>query len=205
MEKAVRGSCGRTRQSVHVEGGATLPLPAARGRSATATLGRNAILGADLNYDFKTDLVFATARRSQNLSAGHPAALHGRNSRRPNCRRRSCNGSYTGAWAIDFDLDGDLDIVLGVPQGEPIVLRNNGDGTFAPGPAVQGRRWDDLPSPTPTSMAMACPTSRSLTATENCLSSRNERLGVFKQRSVPPQLTGPQSGGGRGRCEWQTD
>jgi len=39
-------------------------------------------------------------------------------------------GSYTGAWAIDFDLDGDLDVVLGVPNGDPIVLRNNGDGTF---------------------------------------------------------------------------
>ena len=40
-------------------------------------------------------------------------------------------GSYTGAWAFDVDLDGDLDIVLGAANGDPIVLRNNGDSTFA--------------------------------------------------------------------------
>ena len=39
-------------------------------------------------------------------------------------------GSYLGAWPFDVDLDGDLDIVLAVKDREPIVLRNNGDGTF---------------------------------------------------------------------------
>jgi tetratricopeptide (TPR) repeat protein len=40
------------------------------------------------------------------------------------------NGSYTGVWAIDVDLDGDLDLVLGTASGSPPVLRNNGDGTW---------------------------------------------------------------------------
>ncbi len=40
------------------------------------------------------------------------------------------NGSYTGVWALDYDLDGDLDLVLGTPHGDPVVLRNNGDGSF---------------------------------------------------------------------------
>src|SRR6185312_7985054 len=40
------------------------------------------------------------------------------------------NGSYTGAWAFDVDLDGDLDVVLGSSSGAT-VLRNTADGTFA--------------------------------------------------------------------------
>ena len=40
------------------------------------------------------------------------------------------NASYTGAWAVDIEADGDLDIVLGTKTGEPTVLRNNGDDTF---------------------------------------------------------------------------
>ena len=40
-------------------------------------------------------------------------------------------GSYTGAWAIDVDLEGDLDLVLGTASGPPPVLRNNGDGTWS--------------------------------------------------------------------------
>ena len=40
------------------------------------------------------------------------------------------NARYTGAWAVDVEADGDLDIVLGSPDGVPVVLRNNGDGTF---------------------------------------------------------------------------
>ena len=40
------------------------------------------------------------------------------------------NARYTGAWAVDIEADGDLDIVLGANGGLPVVLRNNGDGTF---------------------------------------------------------------------------
>ncbi len=38
----------------------------------------------------------------------------------------------TGAWAADIEMDGDLDIVVGVRAGPPVVLRNNGDGTWRP-------------------------------------------------------------------------
>jgi hypothetical protein len=58
--------------------------------------------------------------------------------------------SYTGAWAVDIEADGDLDIVLGAKEGLPLVLRNNGDGTFTPihpFPGVAGLRafaWADF-------------------------------------------------------------
>ena len=40
------------------------------------------------------------------------------------------NGEFTGAWAVDIDADGDLDILAAFSRGAASVLRNNGDGTF---------------------------------------------------------------------------
>ena len=57
---------------------------------------------------------------------------------------------YTGAWAIDVEADGDMDILLGTHQGPPVVLRNNGDGSFTaiqPFAGISGLRgfaWVDL-------------------------------------------------------------
>ncbi len=38
--------------------------------------------------------------------------------------------SYTGVWSADLDQDGDLDLVLAREDREPVILRNNADGTF---------------------------------------------------------------------------
>src|SRR5690606_34194006 len=91
---------------------------------------RVAGIALDLDYDFRTDLVLTGAAGTRFLrqtetggftdvtaATGVPDAVLTR--------------SATGGWAADVDLDGDLDLVLGVSQGAPIVLRNNGDGTFA--------------------------------------------------------------------------
>ena len=64
--------------------------------------------------------------------------------------RSIVDGETTGAWALDIEADGDLDVLLGAPSGAPTVLRNNGDGTFTPihpFPGVSGVRqfvWADL-------------------------------------------------------------
>ena len=39
-------------------------------------------------------------------------------------------GDYYAAWAADVDLDGHLDVIAAPRSGPPLVLRNNGDGTF---------------------------------------------------------------------------
>jgi Tfp pilus assembly protein PilF len=55
-----------------------------------------------------------------------------------------------GVWTADIEMDGDLDLVVGVRGSEPIVLRNNGDGTarpLKPFGGVEGLRgfaWADL-------------------------------------------------------------
>jgi Tfp pilus assembly protein PilF len=111
---------------VQIIGGAKLPFPGGNG----APLGRNAILGIDLNYDFKTDLVFAGAG-GLSFYEQHDLSHFTDITARTKLPANILHGSYTGAWAFDIDLDGDLDIVLGSHDGEPIVLRNNGDETFA--------------------------------------------------------------------------
>jgi Tfp pilus assembly protein PilF len=174
--------------AVHVEGGAVLPLPLpnVRGGSSIATLGRNAILSADLNYDFKTDLVVATPGGVRIYRQETPQRFVDvtANTKLPPA---IVNGSYTGAWAFDYDLDGDLDVVLGVPHGEPIVLRNNGDGTFAPVKpfkgvdGMAGFTFGDL-------YGEGVPDVGIIDSNRNLQVFKNERQGFYGRRNVPPQL-----------------
>lgn len=111
---------------LQIAGGARLPFPGAMG---SPPLGPNAVLGVDLDYDFKTDLVLAGAAGVliyKQETAGRFIDVTDR-AKLPASVTRA---AYVGAWAIDIDLDGDLDVLLGAANGAPVVLRNNGDGTF---------------------------------------------------------------------------
>ena len=111
--------------------------------------GADSVVTADLNYDFRTDVVVASptgvvfARRQPEggftnvtREAALPAAMSGAAAR--------------AVWAADADTDGDLDIVLAPASGAPVLLRNNGDGTFAAltpfagVPNARGFAWADL-------------------------------------------------------------
>jgi tetratricopeptide (TPR) repeat protein len=112
-----------TAGGVQIAGGAKLAYP-------LAAAGSPVVLGADLNYDFRTDLILAGAGGLAfylQRDRGHFTDITA-HTRLP---AEILHGSFTGAWAFDIDLDGDLDIVLGAKSGEPLVLRNNGDQTFA--------------------------------------------------------------------------
>lgn len=111
--------------SLHLATGAVLALPGRR----PAPLGGYSIAAADLNYDFKTDIAIATSaglRIYRQIDAAHFRDV----TEEAKIPDAIVNGSYTGVWAFDVDLDGDLDLILGTPHGDPVVLRNNGDGTF---------------------------------------------------------------------------
>jgi tetratricopeptide (TPR) repeat protein len=41
-------------------------------------------------------------------------------------------GPMSGVWSIDFEADGDLDLIACPASGAPLVLQNNGNGKFAP-------------------------------------------------------------------------
>ncbi len=116
---------------------------------AAAPPSLDGVVAADLNYDFRTDLVLA--------GAGGVVLL--RQDERGSFKDVTAEAKLTsdtrtaaahGAWAADLDTDGDLDVLLSPAAGPPVVLRNNGDGTFAErrpfsgAERVRGFVWADL-------------------------------------------------------------
>jgi tetratricopeptide (TPR) repeat protein len=133
-------------REVLLASGAKFPFPG--GASGVAPLPEG-ILQIDFNYDFKTDLVLAGAGGVRLMRQDAPDKFTDvtASSKLP---KNVINASYTGAWAVDIEADGDLDIVLGAKEGLPQVLRNNGDDTFTvihPFTGVAGVRafaWADF-------------------------------------------------------------
>lgn len=113
---------------VRLATGASFPFP---GGSSAIPPTPEGILSADINYDFKTDLVLAGAGGVRMMVQNSPTSFTDVTvkTRLP---KSVLSAAYTGAWAVDIEADGDLDIVLGQTAGVPTVLRNNGDGTFSP-------------------------------------------------------------------------
>ena len=165
--------------SLHIGADLALPLPA----PTSVPLPLHAVAGADLNYDFKTDLVVATAagvKIYRQVDAQHFTDV----TSETKLDAKILKGNYSGAWAFDVDLDGDLDIVLGVPAGEPLVLRNNGDGSFAaihPFKAVDGLvsfAAADIDGDGDPDVAIIDKSSQLVVFS-------NERLGDYRPRDLP--------------------
>ena len=123
--------------------GVTVP----RGPSPSA-LSSDGVASADLNYDFRTDLVVAGAglqifRQADN---GTFSAVTAQSKLAPEL----LSAALYGVWPADIDTDGDLDLVVSRTDGAPAVVRNNGDGTFAAQAPfgnvarVRGFAWADL-------------------------------------------------------------
>jgi len=146
----------------------------------------DSILGMDFNADFQMDLACAGAGglalfRQDNAGAftdvtaqmALPDAVTG--------------ASYVGVWTADVDLDGDLDIVLATLEGPPLVLRNNGDGTFTVlhlFDGVAGLRafaWGDVDTD-------GAPDAVLLDVTGAVHVYANQRAGQFQARTLPQEL-----------------
>ncbi len=162
---------------VQIAGGATLPFAGAK-----------TIVGADLNYDFLLDLVAAGAG---GVAMFEQEDLHHFKdiTQKTHLSADVLKGPYTGAWAFDVDLDGDLDIVLGAGGGESTVLRNNGDETFAvirPFPGIDGLTGfasADIDGDGDPDVAM-------LDKDGKLHVFANERLGQYRPWPLPPGLSG---------------
>ena len=88
------------------------------------------ILALDIDSDERLDLVLAGAggvrialQRDDGTFADVTDAA--------NLEASIAGAACRGAWAADIEADGDLDVVLGLRDGPPTVLRNNADGSFA--------------------------------------------------------------------------
>jgi tetratricopeptide (TPR) repeat protein len=133
-------------RDVRLGTGAVVPFPAG---ASSANPGPDNVAAADLNYDFRTDLVLGGAGGLQiyRQSDKHGFVAVTRDAKLP---ADLATAPLDGVWAADVDTDGDLDLVLGKRDGPNSVLRNNGDNTFAvlsPFAAVsrvRGFVWADL-------------------------------------------------------------
>ncbi|MGA2050417.1 MAG: CRTAC1 family protein, partial [Terracidiphilus sp.] len=168
---------------VHLSTGATFSFP---GGSADVPPSPESILPIDFNYDFRTDLVLAGAGGLRFLRQDDPAKFTDVTAQ-TKLAKAVIDASYTGAWAVDIEADGDLDIVLGSASGLPTVLRNNGDGTFQPihpFASVSGIRqfvWADLDGD-------GNPDASLIDGAGHLHFFHNERSGKFAEQPLPANL-----------------
>jgi Tfp pilus assembly protein PilF len=169
-------------RKVMLASGATFPFPGA----ANEPLAPESILPVDFNYDFKTDLVLAGEGGVRFMRQESPASFIDVTAQ-TKLPAAALHEHYTGAWAIDVEADGDMDILLGVVQGAPIVLRNNGDGSFtvthpfAPISGLRGFAWVDLDNDGNPDAAM-------IDGAGVLHLFHNQRGGAFKEVALPAGL-----------------
>ena len=169
-------------RELRIGAGTAVPLPAGFTLDAPRP---NAVAAADLNYDFRTDLVLAGAGGVQILrqnAAGGFVAVTAETKLPP----AAIGAPAEGAWAADIDLDGDLDLVIARRDGPPLVLRNNSDGSFAAqapfGAArVRGFVWADLDGE-------GVPDAAFLDEHGAVRVFLNQRGAGFRERAVPGEL-----------------
>jgi Tfp pilus assembly protein PilF len=169
--------------SVRLATGAAFPFP---GGSANAALQPESILPVDFNYDFKMDLVLAGGGGVRFLRQESPVSFTDVTAQ-TKLPAALLDAGYTGAWALDVEADGDMDILLGSRQGNPVVLRNNGDGSFTPIhpftgiSGLRGFGWVDLDEDGNPDVAI-------IDGPGVLHFFHNERGGVFHQLPLPGAL-----------------
>jgi len=170
-------------REVRLSAGASFPFPG--GASGTPP-SPESVLPIDFNYDFKTDLVLAGAGGARFMRQDDPSKFADVTAQ-TKLPKAILEAPYTGAWAVDIEADGDLDIVLGVASGLPVVLRNNGDGTFTPihpFAGISGIRqfvWADLNGD-------GNPDASLIDGAGRLHVFLNQRLGNFSESTLPASL-----------------
>lgn len=161
-------------------------LKFAESKDAAATTPR--VVALDFDYDFKSDLALVNGgglRLYRQEAGGVFADVTARMA----LPTQATSAAYQGAWAADIEADGDLDLVLGVSGREPLVLQNNGDGTFKESHPFAGAAplrdfaWADIDGDGDTDAAL-------LDEQGQLRFFSNERGGQFRARDLPSQSAG---------------
>jgi tetratricopeptide (TPR) repeat protein len=144
------------------------------------------VLTLDWNNDFRIDLLLAGAGGLAFWQQGPDGSFASVNAN-TDLAAEVLSADYFGAWAADIDMDGDLDVLAARRLGAPLLLRNNGDGTFKaleifPGMTdVRAFAWADLDHDgTPDAVVLDGRGKLNVFA--------NERSGRFSARPVPESL-----------------
>jgi tetratricopeptide (TPR) repeat protein len=170
--------------AVYLSTGAMLLFP---GGPSSIPPSPEGVLQVDFNYDFKTDLVLAGAGGVRLFRQDSPSVFTDVTTQ-TKLPKSVTNARYTGAWAVDIEADGDLDIVLGSKDSIPTVLRNNGDGTFLavhPFLGITGAigfAWADLDGD-------GNPDAAIIDGAGRLHVFMNERQGQFRERPLPAGLS----------------
>jgi len=170
-------------KEVRLSTGALFVFP---GGTANIAPTPDGILQVDFNYDFKTDLVLAGAGGVRFMRQDSPGKFIDVTAA-TKLPKNVLSAAYTGAWAVDIEADGDLDIVLGKKDGVPQVLRNNGDGTFLPIQpfvgisGVKALAWADFDSDGNADAAI-------VDGTDHLHIFHNQRQGQFREVTLPAGL-----------------
>jgi len=165
----------------------SIKTPRAEAWSAPEMSGHDAVAGVDYNFDFRTDLVMVgrnglSVLRQDSLERFNDATEE------LNLDDALSNASYTGVWAADLDLEGDLDLILNNASDGLITLRNNGDGTFERAnwfeitPKIHAFTWADLDQD-------GDPDAALLDAEGTLTIMYNDRQGRFTPSTLPNQST----------------
>ncbi len=104
--------------------------------SPTAPLAPNGVLPIDWDNDQRVDIVLAGVGGLAFLHQTEDGGFEDVTVDTGLEANRFTDNYYHGGWAVDLDLEGDLDLILGRYQAAPLVLRNNGDGTWAESDAL---------------------------------------------------------------------
>lgn len=99
------------------------------GKVSSEQLPPSVVTTLDYNYDFLNDIAFAGPGGFTFYEQQQDSTFDDITSSL-NLTPTVLKNSYIGSWVHDFDLDGDLDLLLSAEDGQSFVLRNNGDGTF---------------------------------------------------------------------------
>jgi tetratricopeptide (TPR) repeat protein len=171
-------------REVRLATGASFPFP---GGAAGVAPQPEGILEIDFNYDFKNDLVLAGAGGLRLMRQDAPDKFVDV-TEKAKLPKNVTSAAYIGAWAVDIEADGDLDIVLGKTAGLPQVLRNNGDDTFLvmqPFAGISGARafaWADFDSDGNADAAI-------VDGAGKLHIFHNERQGQFREVTLPAGLS----------------
>ena len=129
--------------ALHIRGLGEIPVPGPR-----AALTRNSICAADFNGDGLPDLALID---SSGLKLWMQSPEGKFTAFRP---AEDARGAFEapghGVWALDYDADGDLDLLIARDGAAPRILRNNGDDSFtavdalASFPEIREIAWADF-------------------------------------------------------------
>ena len=141
------------------------------------------VLAVDWNRDFKMDVALA-GRAGVRVLAQQASGLFAEVTTKTGS---SITADSFGVWTADVEMDGDLDLIVGIRGAPPVVLRNDGDGTarqLKPFTGVLGLRgfaWGDLDGD-------GDPDAALLGERGDVHVFENRQGGEFREMSAPPGL-----------------